>query len=226
MMPSSVNHTCKQKRSHKSAAEATGHVIQHSTLKEAKLASGISQKQLITITQALRRDVAVQPYLKQELAKENMKFADLFICEEITHGTNLPKAPVIFCTNVREFLHRILKERGWEINDIKLRLSIDEGRSFLKVSASIFHKDHQIEETDLQPFKSTGVKRTFLLAISTMKEDYESISILLAKLCLDQQLEGVDFFFAQDLKCFNIALGLGAHRSTFPCLFCHWRVGC
>ena len=71
-------------------------------------------------------------------------------------------------------------------------------------------------------FKSSSVKRTVILAIAPVKENYESIRILLQKLELDVDFEE---FMSQDLKCYNIVCGLGNHRSTRPCIFCTWKNG-
>ncbi|XP_059093671.1 uncharacterized protein LOC131888759 [Tigriopus californicus] len=224
LIVSSSGHSCVRKHSRKSAANATGLVIRHSTLQQAKLATGISQNQMRTFVQVLRQDSVVEPHLMCEMANENKKFENLFSCDEVIHGTNDAKMPLVYCTNVRALVDAVLQARGQKIEDTKLRLSIDEGRTFLKVSASIFSTKPDNEEK-MKMFKSTGVKRTFLLAITPMRETYESIAIILSKLSLDVQLGDLEYFFAQDLKCFNITLGLGPHRSAFPCLYCHWQVG-
>lgn len=72
-------------------------------------------------------------------------------------------------------------------------------------------------------FKSTRVKRTMLLAISPVKENYESVRLLLRKLDLDDV--EIEDFFSQDLKCINLVCGLGNHHSSYPCALCLWKNG-
>ena len=73
-------------------------------------------------------------------------------------------------------------------------------------------------------FKSSGVKRMFILAISPMKESYSSIKLLLDKLDLIVE-EDLEDIYAADLKCYNLVVGLGNHRSRHPCLYCFWENG-
>ena len=106
-MISTANHVCKPKHSKKAAAQSTGLVLRHSTLQEAKVASGVSQNQLMTITQAIRKDVVVQPYLKKELTKENKRFEDLFICEMMSNESD-QEVPIVYCKDVRGFVEQVL----------------------------------------------------------------------------------------------------------------------
>lgn len=114
-----------------------------------------------------------------------------------------------------------MQHRGAKNEDVILRLSIDEGGGFLKVSGNLVFRE-QTSETD--HFKSSGVKRTFILAIAPIKETYNNVKLLLMHLnmVLPEDLEEI---FSQDLKCFNLACGLGNHRSTYPCLYCFWVNG-
>lgn len=136
---------------------------------------------------------------------------------------NNKEMPMVYCNNTEALLHRVMDARQNDIGDTFLRLSIDEGRSFLKVSASLVNMNSEKEQAS-SLFKSSGVKKTFILAISpTVKENFQSIDILLNILHLDKLSSNIKCLFAMDLKCCNLVLGLGAHRSTYPCLFCHWK---
>ena len=50
------------------------------------------------------------------------------------------------------------------------------------------------------------------------KEDYELLSACFGLLNLN--LTGCKLFFGGDQKFLNLIHGIGAHRSTFPCVFC------
>jgi hypothetical protein len=188
------------------------------TIEKGRLASGISQRQTLKFVQFLRKDVKVEPNLKTHLAKLNIIHQDLF---DIIEDTTLQKddsIPVIYCKNVTALADRILDDRKLSHQDVFLRVSIDEGQSFLKVSASLVIKNPAKEQKD--DYKSTGVKRTFLLAISPVQEKYNSVAVLLSLIKLEDISPQYQVVFTQDLKCFNLVMGIGAHSSKHPCLFC------
>lgn len=209
------DHQCSTlSKSNATKSKAAGIVVTAETLQQAQLATGISNNQLVTFTKHLRQDVAIEPYLKKQLGDRNKMFSDLFECTE-------EPEPMVYCNNIEALICRVLETRSAKEDDIILRLSVDEGRSFLKLSASFVVKN---EERESGPFKSTGVKRIVVLAMTAAKESYEAIEAMLEKVKLDNLPGNLEVVFAQDLKCNNLMLGIGAHKSTFPCLFCHWEM--
>lgn len=191
------------------------------TIQRAKLVSGVSQNQMMKIVREVSQDVKMETQIRKKLELANDLFKNCFASsiEETQDGS---KVPVVFCTDLPKLIDIILSNRSASVRDTLLRISIDEGRGFLKVTGSLIYKT---EEQDGQIFKSTGVKRVFILAIAAVKEDYSTVAMLLSKLDWNSLPPGLPYFFAQDLKMCNIVLGLGNHKSTFPCLFCLWKAG-
>lgn len=195
-------------------------MLTNETLEKAKLATGVSGKTLLKFQEIVRNDVKVEPNLKNRLTSSNRLYEDMFAVEEVLVGEK--SVPIVHCINTTEFFDRILSIRNSEAEDVFLRLSIDDGRSFLKITGSVVFKA-PANETDL--FKSSSVKRTHILAISPIKECHENIKLLLEKLDLDLLPSDLESLYSQDLKCSNIVLGLGNHRSKYPCEFCLWENG-
>jgi hypothetical protein len=190
------------------------------TVEMAKRATGISQNQMNQVVKIFRHDVKVESNVKKHLTDLNNRHKDLFSIENIAlNEVSESFAPVIYCTNVPLLIDRLLDYRQSSREEVFLRLSIDEGQSFLKVSASLVFKDPTVEANDL--FKSSGVKRTFILAVSPIKETYSSVSLLMSKINLETLPSDLDFVFTQDLKCFNLVFGLMGHMSKHPCFLCN-----
>lgn len=187
------------------------------TLLQIKTNTGMSSRTLLKVAQGVRSDVDVESGLYKALTVANNRWKNFF-----DHSVEkLPgngSYPVIFCNNPEEFIHSIVIERGITNEDIFLRLSIDEGKGFLKISGNLVLKNPANERS---PFLTSGVKKTFILAIAPMKESYESIRILLPKLNLNFS-NNVEQQYSQDLKCCNIVFGFGNHKSTYPCIYCFW----
>lgn len=174
--------------------------------------SGVSDNQLQIFSKHLRQDVAIEPYLKETISARHKRFTDVF---EVSEDPFL----IVYCKSVLQFAQEVLKERSTTFSDVILRLSVDEGRSFLKLSGSFVFKN---KERESHFFKSSGVKRVLILAIAAVKESYSTIKAMMEKIQLGNLPNELEVVYAQDLKCFNLMLGLGAHRSAYPCLYCLW----
>ena len=74
----------------------------------------------------------------------------------------------------------------------------------------------------LEAFKVNGVKRVLILAVSPVKETSDNLNVILQKLELANW--NFEFKICADLSCVNKLLGLGNHRSTFPCYICEWNL--
>ena len=109
---------------------------------------------------------------------------------------------------------------------------LDAGQGFLKLMMSI----QQTVERDSEPvqlgrgefcepprkkkkspaFKDSGVKKTFVTAISKAPENYENFKIFLA----DFGILRLSWFLA-DIKAVRIAYGMQSSSSKFNCTWCH-----
>ena len=106
-----------------------------------------------------------------------------------------------------------------------MKVSIDDGRSKLKMSVSLVPK-YGFEETEnqkkfLEGFKVTGVKRIILLAVAPVKESPHNLKVLLGKLEIHNW--PFEYKIAADLSCVNKLLGIGNHKSKYCCYICHWN---
>lgn len=202
----------------KASLEKKPTIVSTSTIRNIAQSADLSQNQALKIVKGLRKDVKVEPNVRQHLSTVIKRHAEFFRVDEVE--TKDGTLPVAFCHDIKSFLETIVANRGVEWRDLIYRISIDEGRDHLKVSGSLIFKDSSMEITGS---KSTSVRMMHLLALSPMKESYENIKILLEKLELEKIPGELDYTFSQDLKCFNIMLGLGNHRSKFSCMFCHWE---
>lgn len=190
------------------------------TLLQIKVNTGLSSRNILKVAQGIRADVGVESGLYKALSTVNTRLTGLFE-HSVEQLPNHGSFPLIFCNDPKDFIRAILVERGVTSADVFLRLSIDEGKGFLKISGNLVMKNPAHEANK---FLSSGVKKTFLLAIAPVKESYASIKVLLSKLDLNFNTV-IEEVYSQDLKCYNIVLGLGNHKSTFPCIYCFWING-
>ena len=148
------------------------------------------------------------------------KHVDLFTVEMVDSPSGL--VPIVYCLDISTFLTLTLSERGIGVKDVVLRLSIDEGRGLTKISGSLIYKDPENEHDNAL---SSSVKRIHILSIAPVKESYTMIEIMFQKLKIHEYPGDLDCFFVQDLKSFNLCMGLGNHRSKHSCIFCKWTTG-
>ena len=146
--------------------------IKNETFELAKLESGVSTRQLLAIKKVIQKDVNVESTssLKSHMKMVNDLYSDLFCIEEVKIDNEI--VPIVYV--VPKFISRILSFREDEvIEDVFLRLNIDEGQSFLKITGSLVQRTPSEE---IGPFKSSGV-----FGIGPIKEKYQNIQLLLSK---------------------------------------------
>lgn len=101
-------------------------------------------------------------------------------------------------------------------DDDLLKIGVDGGRGFFKVTLSIVAKDSTNESG---AFKTGGVKCLFILAIAAdLPEKYDYVALIWDKLLHLQELDAV---IAGDLKIVNVIVGIMAHSSSYPCPYCN-----
>lgn len=199
--------------------KAESSIISHEQVDNARMRANLSQRQTETILNEFRSTVQVEGYVSEHMKDMNKTYSDYFsVCVEEFDGV---KVPMVFCNDTVGFFNKIVESRGGTFGDFILRLNIDDGQSFLKLSAALVYRQKDEEKGR---FLSTGVKRTFLLAVAPVKETYSNIRRLLEKINLDLLPDELEELYCQDLKACNVTLGLGSHRSKRPCLYCLWKV--
>lgn len=129
----------------------------------------LSTRNTITLSTTLRAlDIAVAPNINKELAKLNKRLENYF---QVTHlpfemsgddkgEKNISLKPVVYCNNVPELIRFVCGERNAKETDYFLKISIDGGGGFLKITLSlVVQKDQNgCSKTGEKNFKSTGVK--------------------------------------------------------------------
>ena len=109
---------------------------------------------------------------------------------------------------------------------------LDAGQGFLKLMMSIqqtVERDRESEQLvrgefgtppkkrkKKSDFKDSGVRKTFIVAISKAPENYENFRIFLA----DFGILKLSWFLA-DIKAVRIAYGMQSSSSKFNCTWCH-----
>ena len=117
-----------------------------------------------------------------------------------------------------------------EINEEKSKvvLGVDGGLGKLIVTASIIpegekeKRERAKEAKEKDRYKSTGVKRTMIIArVDEVPECYENLEILMTRLRLRRFSK--QFSLVCDLKLIDILVGLQGGSSMYPCPYC---LGC
>jgi hypothetical protein len=162
-------------------------VITHQDVKHIKTHVGLSQNQVLKMTEDLRmitqnRNV-IEPNLKSFLRDDNLVFVDLFDAVEVSGLEG------ICCNDIDEFIKRVSTRRGHDDQPMMVKLGLDSGRGSLKASVSLlfandemFQSEHQSKKprrsfengiSSAKNFKDNGVKKLLLLGIlPTTMEDY------------------------------------------------------
>jgi len=184
---------------------------------------GLSDRGTLRLASMLREmlDVpsVIAPNLKPVLKKKNVVLADLF------DQCDFHDEPAVFCTDCCELLSRISAERRDDVASIEMvKVSVDSGGGFLKVSMNVLYKDGRNSPgrpRGRRYFRDSGVKTSFVLGmVPKVKETFAILSDLLRRVALPRK-----WILVGDLKVINIVLGLQPHGATFPCSYCNWRTG-
>lgn len=123
--------------------------------------------------------------------------------------------PVIYCNDVPNLIERIKDTRRDEEDDLYMKLGIDGGGGFLKITLSIVSRNPSVAKDS---FKESGVKRLHIIALApNLPEKYEYISLLWNNLL---KLNNLRYTVAGDLKIINVIVGIKAHSSSNPCPYC------
>ena len=187
------------------------------------------------------------PNIREDLIESNKIFEDDFVAEYAKFDismqeTNLKNRsgkvskklvkkflPVIYSQDPNAVVDKLneLRDSG-NLNFFHVKIFIDDGREKLKVSFALVPKVYDPSKLDgaakkfLESFKVTGVKRILILAIAPVKETSDNLRVLLDKLQMSNW--AFEYKLCCDLSCINKLLGMGNHRSMFPCYICEWNM--
>ena len=129
---------------------------------------------------------------------------------------------VAIVKDTANFLNRVVRERGLDVDTGVIRTVLDGGGGSFKVMASVFDGASDPEVTfsmiETPSELNTGVNRLLPLAVvENCPERHHNLCQILEQLRL-QEVEGL--FIVGDLKLYNIMLGLSAHGSKCSCAYC------
>lgn len=188
----------------------------------------LSTRNTLNLSSTLRAlDVAIAPNFDRELTKQNKRLEKYF---QVTYlpfdmngddktQPNITLKPVVYCNNVPELVELVCKERKIRKKELLLKIGIDGGGGFLKITLSMVQKEaDECSTTREKGFKSTGVKKLLLLAIVPgVPEKYANIEQIWTSLL---ELDRIDAVISGDLKIINLLLGIMGHSSSYPCPYC------
>lgn len=164
--------------------------------------------------------VKIEPGVREKLVEMNRQLKDLFEVVQLSSITGKVGSSsdevVVYCTDVPELINRIKRSRPTAGDDFLVKIGIDGGRSFLKITLSVISP--QTEHLAGNDFKDGGVKKLFIIALSpNLAEKYDNISPIWTELL---KLHELEYLVAGDLKIINIIIGIMAHSSKNPCPYC------
>lgn len=198
----------------------------------------LSDRQVVKLSKDIRyaceSRTVIEPGLKGKITGATHQLDDLFTVEKLDFVTlardevveRCSKSAVI-CRDVDELVHRIVKHRNLNKDDLHIRVGIDGGGGFLKIGLSVFELvDSPTSCTRRKltsglscQFKHSGVKRSFVLAlVPDVQENYPNVKLLWIKTGLNNMHE--TFTIACDLKLCNLLVGIMPHGSKHPCSWC------
>uniref|UniRef100_A0A1I8I211 RING-type domain-containing protein n=1 Tax=Macrostomum lignano TaxID=282301 RepID=A0A1I8I211_9PLAT len=199
---------------------------------------GLSSRKTEVVLRNLRSSIgasAVQSNIRQTLREMDHELDDLFQAKQLAfireeRGRQTPAEQwAVVCTDVVELLGRMIANRRlMDVASTVVRIGIDGGGGFLKLSISVFDLcvcagEEQQKGADRR-FLDTGVHRAVILGIApNTQENHRNLECLWESCRL--QLLSANISIACDLKLANILLGLMAHSSSHPCTWCNVNKG-
>ena len=139
------------------------------------------------------------------------------------------EVPRVYCNDVEELVALVLQHRNQVPNDVDIKLGVDGGQGYLKVTLSITlkpeMKTHTVPEKksrngegySSQDFKDSSVQNTLILAIlPSMNESFVNLKMILDKL----KINSLDYTVSEDLKVLLQMVGKQTAASKHPCPFC------
>ena len=224
--------------------------LTYDIIKKAKVAANLSVRQTNKLLAHLRHGLGrawIVSRIRDQITQANKIFDEEFNAEYVDmeisaqettvdrQGTSNRRSnlmimkphPLVYAKNMITFLKRLCEERSIvDLYGYFLKIGIDDGRGQLKVSLSLVPKSGKVITSELpkflRDFLETGVKKLLVVATAPAKETATNVKIILDKLNITEW--NFSHKIVADLCCINKLIGLGNHKSKFPCYICHWSV--
>ena len=195
----------------------------------------LSDNQMGSVLKNLRlkfgRKIA-ESAVRETLISEKTKFDEFFSADLLqfwdNDGSYILK-PVVFCSNVVDFVSELMDLRKLGPGDAKLKVGLDKGRGHLKMVLSMYNPDDvmKMKSEGRVTMKSgigsgdnhslIGKKKIMILAIvPDIPENYHNLQILYDL----TKINSVSYQQTGDLKALNILLGLMSSSAACGCCYC------
>ena len=128
---------------------------------------------------------------------------------------------VTILKNTKNFVEKLVVERGIWGPDAITRISIDGDINSIKVIPNVFsqHQDPEITFTNTETAGNlcSGVKRSIIVCyVEKLEESYANMQTLMEMM----NLQELPFVIASDFKLINVMLGLCGHGGKYACCYC------
>ncbi|XP_065653060.1 uncharacterized protein LOC136080373 [Hydra vulgaris] len=160
---------------------------------------------MIEVARFLRSEAgrkSVESGFNIKLIENNEIIGNLFNCDKLPLLLKLKESeelvekdtPIVYCNDIEELVAMVLHHRSQETNDVDIKLGVDGGQGFLKVTLSITLKPElknnkipeKLSKSDgyaCKDFKDSSVHKTIILAIlPSLNEKYHNLRLILDKL--------------------------------------------
>jgi hypothetical protein len=206
--------TCDNKSKRKSIKQ-----ISFSTIMELSSVLTLTQNQSKKLCSTLRKNLdcpnSMEPNISTKMEKLQDSLEEFYTTEtvEFFENSQIILRDMVYVNNTSQFIQHIIEERGLDIHNTIVRISLDAGQNFLKAIVNVFDPS----EPNQDIYSDSGVRKCFILAIvEDVSEDNGNLQNLLIRL----KLHEVSFYIAFDLKCGNSVFGLSNHAGKYSCLYC------
>ena len=130
---------------------------------------------------------------------------EYFICkeEEFLEDGDIVNQSMVYIKDIGEFMKLIITERNIDPLSTIVRVAMDSGQGFLKVTMNVFNPS---DKTSNQPdLDDSGAKHCFIVAIAEgISEHNGKLGTLLDPL----DLQNINYSVAFGLKCANSMFGI------------------
>lgn len=172
------------------------------------------------VRQKLGRE-SIEPYLRDNLAERSklvechFEAIDIALKEKSNGLLVDISRPAVIVKDINSFLEYVVKYRSFDATKLLVKLGLDGGQGFFKVTLNVSSTDDQISSSST--LQDTGVKKLFIICIvPDIAEIYENVQIIMRKL----DLGSLKHVVTTDLKLANILVGIQSHGAQHPCCYC------
>ena len=163
-------------------AEPPAEEISHEKVIDFQRQNNLSQNQTQDLQSFLNKnDAKVVKGLREELVKQNHILDDQheIVKKFFLINGELVEKPMIVVKDASDFIKGILELRNHSSKDYYVRIHLDDGKKYLKLSVSLIPKTGWGRKDQKKGQNLGGVKKCFILAIvHKTPENHHNISIL------------------------------------------------